>query len=200
MTKNEFLQRFQLQHLATSPHTYRYHGQLQSAAVLIPIVEVELEDNARQLNIVFTKRAEHLTHHGGQVSFPGGKAEPFDADLINTALREAQEEIGLNIENIDIIGQLHPYQTISGYLVTPVIAFITAKQNYLKDPNEVAEIFQVPLAHFLDTDNHHAINIFQKSSEHQVHFMPYQEYNIWGATAAMLKDLITHLSYSKQTN
>jgi|TARA_B110000908_G_C10250113_1_gene451461 8-oxo-dGTP pyrophosphatase MutT (NUDIX family) len=200
MTKNEFLHRFQLQSLSESTHSYQYNRQLKNAAVLIPIVEVELEGKNKQLDILFTKRADHLTHHAGQVSFPGGKVEPFDGGLINTALREAQEEIGLNINEIEIVGQLHPYQTISGYIVTPIIAFISAKQNYIMDDNEVAEIFQVPLHHFLNTDNHHSINIVQKNSHHQVHFMPYQQYNIWGATAAMLKDLMIHLSYSKQTN
>ena len=200
MTKNEFLHRFQLHNLSESTHKYKYHRQLKNAAVLIPIVEVDLGDNKKQLDILFTKRAEHLTHHGGQVSFPGGKVELFDDGLINTALREAQEEIGLNIHGIEIVGQLHPYQTISGYIVTPIIAFISAEQNYIMDNNEVAEIFQVPLHHFLNTNNHHSIKIFQKNSHHQVHFMPYQQYNIWGATDAMLKDLMTHLSYSNKIN
>ncbi len=194
MTKNEFLHRFQLQTLSASSQTYQYHSALKSAAVLIPIIEVELVDKTKQLNILFTKRAEHLKHHGGQVSFPGGKAESFDENLIGTAMREAQEEIGLAIDKIEVIGQLHPYQTISGYIVTPIIAFIPAEQNYIMDDNEVAEIFQVPLHHFLDTSNHHSVDIIQKNSHHQVHFMPYQQYNIWGATAAMLKDLMTHLN------
>ena len=127
------------------------------------------------------------------MSFPGGKAELLDKSLIDTAMREAQEEIGLEYKNIEVIGQLHPYQTISGYIVTPIIAFITEQQSYLIDKNEVAEIFQVPLHHFLDTDNHHLISIMQKNCQHKVHFMPYQKYNIWGATAAMLKDLALHL-------
>jgi len=192
MTKNEFLHRFQLQKLSQSIHTYQYHSDLKSAAVLIPILEKKINDNDTQLNILFTKRAEHLKHHGGQISFPGGKAEHFDDNLISTAIREAQEEIGLKTDTIEIIGQLHPYQTISGYIVTPIIAFV-AEQNFIIDHNEVSEIFQVPLHHFLNKDNHHSIHIRQKSIHHQVHFMPYQDYNIWGATAAMLKDLMVHL-------
>ena len=193
MTKNEFLHRFQLQNLPESTHTFQYHSDLKSAAVLIPIIEKRLVNNNKQLNILFTKRAEHLKHHGGQISFPGGKAELYDDNLISTAIREAQEEIGLIIDNIKIVGQLHSYQTISGYIVTPIVAFITAEQEFSIDPNEVAEIFQVPLHHFLNTDNHHSLQIRQKNSHHQVHFMPYQHYNIWGATAAMLKDLMVHL-------
>jgi len=193
MNKNEFLHRFQLHSLSESIHEYRYHSELKSAAVLIPIVEIELENGIKQLEILLTIRASHLKHHGGQVSFPGGKAESYDDSIISTAIREAQEEIGLDDKNVEVIGQLHPYQTISGYIVTPIIAFVANQQSYLIDKNEVAEIFQVPLHHFLDDSNHHFVNIMQKNSLHQVHFMPYQEYNIWGATAAMLKDLILHL-------
>lgn len=193
MTKNEFLHRFQLQNLPESTHNYQYHSNLKSAAVLIPIIEKCLENNSKQLDIIFTKRAEHLKHHAGQISFPGGKAELYDDSLISTAIREAQEEIGLRIDNIEIVGQLHSYQTISGYIVTPIVAFITVEQEFNIDHNEVAEIFQVPLHHFLNTDNHHSLHIRQKNSHHQIHFMPYQHYNIWGATAAMLKDLMIHL-------
>ncbi|MCJ8320920.1 MAG: CoA pyrophosphatase [Colwellia sp.] len=193
MTKNEFLHRFQLQKLSKSIHNYQYHSDLKSAAVLIPILEKRLIDNSTELNILFTKRAEHLKHHGGQISFPGGKAEKYDDNLISTAIREAQEEIGIKTDTIEVVGQLHPYQTISGYIVTPVIAFIAAEQEFIIDHNEVAEIFQVPLHHFLNTDNHHSFNIRQENVHHQIHFMPYQHYNIWGATAAMLKDLMLHL-------
>ena len=193
MTKNEFLHRFQLHSLTDSIHSFQYQRTLKSAAVLIPIVETTLSDNTQQLDIILTKRAEHLKHHGGQISFPGGKAEPYDKNLISTAIRESQEEIGLKPNNVEIVGQLHPYQTISGYIVTPIIAFIPCEQSFILDDNEVAEIFQVPLHHFLNNKNHHFVNVLQKEIQHKVHFMPYQHYNIWGATAAMLKDLIAHL-------
>ena len=193
MTKNEFLHRFQLHSLTDSIHSFQYQRTLKSAAVLIPIVETTLSDSTQQLDIILTKRAEHLKHHGGQISFPGGKAEPYDKNLISTAIRESQEEIGLKPNNVEIVGQLHPYQTISGYIVTPIIAFIPCEQNFILDDNEVAEIFQVPLHHFLNNKNHHFVNVLQKEIQHKVHFMPYQQYNIWGATAAMLKDLIAHL-------
>lgn len=198
MTKDEFIQRFQYNDLSESVHHYHYHSELKTAAVLIPIIEIDVDNtssknNAQQLKILFTKRASHLKHHGGQISFPGGKAESYDENIIATALRETQEEIGLLADNIEIIGQLHPYQTISGYIVTPIIAFIPANQIYTIDKNEVSEIFQVPLQHFLNTNNHHSVTIHQQNRQHQVHFMPYQHYNIWGATAAMLKDLALHL-------
>jgi len=189
MNKSEFLHRFQLRSLDQSIHQYRYHSALKTAAVLIPIIEGTTKNNLPQLQVLLTKRASHLKHHGGQISFPGGKAEAFDHDIIATAIRESEEEIGLHANNINIIGQLHPYQTISGYIVTPIVAFVKKPQLYTIDENEVTEVFHVPLNHFLNTSNHHFISIMHQNSQHRVHFMPYQHYNIWGATAAMLKDL-----------
>jgi 8-oxo-dGTP pyrophosphatase MutT (NUDIX family) len=189
MTKNEFLQKFQLSSLADSLHQYRHHTPLKPAAVLIALIEEN-----HQLSVVFTKRAAHLKHHPGQISFPGGKVEDFDKNFIATAIREAEEEIGLNSHEINIIGQLNPYETISGYVVTPVIAFISKQQDYVIDKNEVDEIFQVPLQYFLNFDNHYAIKIERHRKPFSIHFMPFDHHNIWGATAVMLKDLAIHLS------
>jgi len=189
MTKNEFLQKFQLTSLAGSLHQYRHPTPLKPAAVLIALIEEE-----QQLSVVLTKRANHLKHHPGQISFPGGKMEEYDDGFIGAAIREAEEEIGLNRNNINIIGQLLPYETISGYIVTPIIAFIDNKQNYVIDENEVAEIFQVPLQHFLDFNNHFVVDIERRKKPFSIHFMPFQHHNIWGATAVMLKDLAIHLA------
>ena len=190
MTKNEFLQRFQLKPLAKSCHKYRHHLRVKSAAVLIPVIY----SGSGQLEVLLTKRASHLKHHPGQVSFPGGKVEPNDRNLIGTALRESQEEIGLSADAVTIIGQLTSYHTISGYIVTPIVALVANNQNYVIDKNEVSEIFKVPLQHFLQLDNHITINAHFNGKHHPVNFMPYKDHNIWGATAAMLKDLAEHLS------
>ncbi len=192
MTKNEFLQRFQLSPLGSSVHKYQHSKQLKSAAVLIPVV-VEYVDEGEQLQILLTKRAQHLKHHPGQVSFPGGKVEPSDANLIATALRESYEEIGLPNNAVNIIGQLNPYHTISGYVVTPIVALVAKQQRYIIDQNEVSEIFQVPLQHFLHLENHFTVNAHFNGKHHPIHFMPYNGHNIWGATASMLKDLANHL-------
>jgi 8-oxo-dGTP pyrophosphatase MutT (NUDIX family) len=189
MTKNDFLQKFQLSLLADSLHQYKHHTSLRPAAVLIALIE----ENG-QLSVVLTKRASHLKHHPGQISFPGGKMEDSDTGLISAAIREAEEEIGLNSHSINIIGQLLPYEVISGYIVTPIIAFITKDQDYVIDKNEVAEIFQVPLQYFLDFNNHYVVNIERRRKPFSIHFMPFQHHNIWGATAVMLKDLAIHLS------
>lgn len=184
MTKEEFIQRFQMQALPASVHNFRYPHQLKSAAVLIPIVH-----NEHQLDVLLTKRASHLTHHPGQISFPGGKVESYDDDIIATALRETEEEIGLLSNAIDVIGQLKPYQTISGYEITPIVAIVQSNKQYNIDKNEVAEVFQVPLSHFLQRQYHIQVPFYHQGRHHKVHFMPYQHYNIWGATAAMLHDL-----------
>ena len=189
MTKEEFIQRFQMQALPISTHKFKYQQQLKSAAVLIPILS---HDN--QLEVVLTKRASHLNHHPGQVSFPGGKVEKYDIDITATALRETHEEIGLESSCIDVIGQLMPYQTISGYEITPIVAMVSNHKIYQIDENEVAEVFHVPLSHFLQRQHHIQLPVYHHGEHHKVHFMPYNNYNIWGATAAMLHDLSTLLN------
>lgn len=192
MTRDEFLLRFNLRQLAESQHNYQHHLPLKSAAVLIALVEPEQADKG--LQVLLTKRASHLKHHPSQVSFPGGKVEQEDNSLIDTALREAFEEIGLNRDDVSVAGQLPPYQTISGFQVTPVIAIVSRSQDYKIDKNEVAEIFQVPLQHFLTTNDHHVFEASRNGKQHNVHFLPYKHYNIWGATAVMLKDLVSQLN------
>ena len=194
MTKDEFLLRFNLLQRGDSGHNYQHHKPLKNAAVLIGLVEPDHEAGQQGLQVLLTKRASHLKHHPSQVSFPGGKVEPTDASLVATALRESEEEIGLTANAITVVGQLPAYQTISGYQVTPVIAFIKKNQRFTMDKNEVAEIFQVPLQHFLQTDEHHIVVASRNGKQHNVHFLPYKHYNIWGATAVMLKDLVNHLS------
>ena len=191
MTKDEFLLRFNLLQLVESEHNYQHHLPLRSAAVLIALVESEIDGS---LQVLLTKRASHLKHHPSQVSFPGGKVEKEDKSLIDTALREAFEEIGLSRQAITVVGQLPPYETISGFHVTPIVAIVASAQTYQRDENEVAEIFQVPLQHFLTTDKHHVFVASKNGKQHKVHFMPYKHYHIWGATAVMLKDLVAHIN------
>ena len=193
MNKAEFLYRFNLLQYGDSCHNYQHNSPLRSAAVLIALVNDSDEMNISGLQLLLTKRASHLKHHPSQISFPGGKVEPTDRNLIHTALREAQEEIGLSPEAVTIIGQLPNYEIISGYQVTPIVAVIESPQYYQKDANEVDEIFQVPLKHFLQPENHRSIMSYRNGHHHNVHFFPYKHYNIWGATAAMLKDLVDHI-------
>lgn len=191
MTKSEFLLRFNLLQLAESEHNYQHPTPLRSAAVLIALVD---SGNGKGLQVLLTKRASHLKHHPSQVSFPGGKVEPQDNSIIDTALREAYEEIGLAGKSIKVVGQLPPYQTISGFQVTPVVAIVDNTPTYQMDTNEVSEIFHVPLQHFITTNDHHVFVASKGGKQHNVHFLPYKHYNIWGATAVMLKDLVAHIN------
>lgn len=188
MNKQQFLQRFSYHHLNEIGAGYQHIGRLKHASVLIAMVQTE-----QGINIVLTRRAAHLKHHAGQISFPGGKVEDSDADILTTALREAEEEIGLNRADVEVIGQLKQYHTITGFIITPIIGFIPQDYPFIADKNEVAEIFCVPLTHFINEDNHISIEVNRNASKHNIYFMPYLDYNIWGATAAILKDLVVHL-------
>ena len=160
--------------------------RLRRAAVLVPLVE-----RPEGLTVLLTKRTEHLSSHAGQISFPGGRAEEGDSSPIETALREAQEEIGLHRRHVEIIGVLPEHATISAYRVTPVVAMVTPPFALRADPGEVAEIFEVPLA-FLMSGAHHerrSISLPDGGGTRRFYAMPYKDYFIWGATAAMLRNL-----------
>ncbi|MFT5163973.1 MAG: 8-oxo-dGTP pyrophosphatase MutT (NUDIX family) [Alteromonadaceae bacterium] len=161
--------------------------KLVPAAVLIPMVE-----RHNKLFVILTQRAAHLKHHPGQVSFPGGRFEHADDTLINTALRETHEEVGIKPGEVQIIGQLQTYQTISQYVVTPFVGFVNADYQLILDKNEVDDAFEVPWAFFLNRDNHHQMSFKRLGQQRNVHFMPFENRFIWGTTAAMLHDLVSH--------
>lgn len=157
----------------------------QDAAVLAPIIEL---DGA--YSILFTKRAEHLGDHPGQMSFPGGGREPADADLAATALREANEEIGLRPADVELVGRIDDIETVTQYIVRPFVGRIPA-QPYTPDASEVAEIVRLPVAALTDRENY--------ESEHRdhphygpirIHFFHVDGYTVWGATGRMLAQLL----------
>jgi len=154
------------------------------AAVLLPLV---LRDDAP--SVLLTKRTEHLHHHPGQISFPGGRVERADTSPIDTALRETQEEIGLHRRHIELIGTLPDYLTGTGFRVTPVVGLVTPPFELTLDAFEVAEAFEVPLSHFLDPANHEQHSIMHEGRLRHFHAMPYQGYFIWGATAGIIMSL-----------
>lgn len=164
--------------------------QLTRAAVLLPIVMRDLEPT-----LLLTQRTAHLTDHGGQVSFPGGRMEEADASPIETALRETEEEVGLDRRHVEVIGTLPDYATITGFLVTPVVALVHPPFDLRADPFEVAEIFEVPLSFLMDGMNHQRriIDFPKELGRRSFYSMPYERFFIWGATAGMLRNLFHFL-------
>ncbi len=168
-----------------------------AAAVLVPLVARE-----HGLSVLLTRRTEHLRDHAGQISFPGGRSEPEDLDAAATALREAEEEVGLRRDRVDVVGSLPVYTTVTHFVVTPVVALVTPPFELQPDPGEVAEAFEVPLAFLMNPAHHHRHHFHFDGGERQFLSMPWtgpaadgapREYFIWGATAAMLRNLYRFL-------
>ena len=172
------------------------------AAVLVPLVQREDRGDGG-LHVLLTRRTDHLRDHAGQISFPGGRSEPEDDGPAGTALRETKEEVGLHPQHIEIIGHMPVYTTVTSYVVTPVVALIQPPFELTLDTFEVAEAFEVPLAHLMNPA-HHRRHVFNfDGGQRQFLSMPWhgagadgveREYYIWGATAAMLRNLYRFLS------
>lgn len=159
-------------------------GRVTQAAVLIPLVLQE-----EGLSVLLTQRTNHLRDHAGQISFPGGRMDPDDIDPNHTALRESEEEIGLDRSRVEIIGHLPQYLTVSGYSVTPVVGLVQAQAEYPLDEFEVADVFEVPLRFLMDPANHQ-VRVWQsEQGGRRFYAMPYENRFIWGATAGMLRNL-----------
>ncbi|MBL8314487.1 MAG: CoA pyrophosphatase [Rubrivivax sp.] len=168
------------------------------AAVLVPLVQ-----RPQGLHVLLTRRTDHLRDHAGQISFPGGRAEPEDSEPAITALREAEEEVGLPRDRVTVIGHMPVYTTITRYEVTPVVALVQPPFELTLDTFEVAEAFEVPLAFLMDPAHHRRHIVQLEGGARQFLSMPWQgpggdgvsrEYFIWGATAAMLRNLYRFLA------
>ncbi|QRV15764.1 NUDIX hydrolase [Haloterrigena salifodinae] len=159
--------------------------QEHDAAVLAPIIERDGEDH-----LLFTRRADHLGEHPGQMSFPGGGAESFDDSILDTALREANEEIGLEPDEVEIVGQLDDIRTITEYAVTPFVGRVPDRE-YVGDGYEVAEIVVLPLSGLLDPENYE-----YERRDHPyygdivIHYFHVDGYTVWGATGRILVQLL----------
>ncbi len=152
------------------------------AAVLVPLVP-----RSEGLQVMLTRRTDHLNDHAGQISFPGGRTDPEDLSPQQTALREAREEVGLAQEKIQILGNLQEYFIPTGFRVIPVIGWVTPPFTLQCDPFEVAEVFEAPLSWFLDPTRHILQQDFSPQGQLRHYFaLPWKQYNIWGATAGML--------------
>ncbi len=173
------------------------------AAVLVALVQRASSAHDDGLHVLLTRRTEHLRDHAGQISFPGGRSEPEDAGPAATALREAEEEVGLPHAQVEVLGQMPSYTTVTSFVVTPVVALVRAPCALALDSFEVAEAFEVPLAWLMNPAHHRRHLFSHEGEERQFLSMPYtgvgpdgqpREYFIWGATAAMLRNLYRFLS------
>ena len=167
---------------------WRPASEIRTAAVMVPVVVHEGE-----LRVLFTVRTDHLYDHAGQISFPGGRTDPGDETVFDTALRESTEEIGLPPERVEVLGTLSEYITVTGYRVTPVIGLISAPPPLTLDAFEVADVFEVPLAFLLDPQNHQCNTVVHRGRERHYYAVPFGARYIWGATAGMLMNFCRYL-------
>ncbi len=163
-------------------------AEIRPAAVLVPIVKY-----TDRLNLILTTRSAHLSSHPGQVAFPGGKVENDDATIIDTALRETEEEVGILRKNIEILGYLDSYQTATGFRILPIVGIIEEGYSYNIDRNEVEDLFEVPLNFLMSPENHKKESLFWRNKDRHFYSMPYEDRNIWGATAGIIRNLYERL-------
>jgi 8-oxo-dGTP pyrophosphatase MutT (NUDIX family) len=157
---------------------------LRPAAVLLTLI-----NHKDGPTILFTRRTDHLADHPGQISLPGGHVDATDDGPVATALRETEEECGIPVPRIKIIGRINTYLTITGFSVTPIVGTIEPPFDMSADPVEVAEIFEVPLSFILDPSNHQSVKrTLDENIQWQGYAMPYNDYYIWGITAGILRD------------
>jgi len=160
------------------------HTNPRAAAVLVPIVPRQTG-----LQVLLTLRSAHLPNHAGQIAFPGGKMEPFDGTPLETALRESEEEVGLDRSLVSLLGYLDSYQTGTGFRIQPVVAIVEPTLRLTLDPSEVDDAFEVPMDFLMDPANHQRHATEWKGATRHYYAMPWNERYIWGATAGILRNL-----------
>lgn len=165
----------------------RQQRELAPAAILLPIVL------RSEPTILFTERTAHLSRHAGQVSFPGGRAEPDDLSLVETALRETKEETGIAASYVTVAGFLDPYETGTGYAILPVVGLLAEGFVLMPEPNEVAEVFEVPLAFLLEPKNRERHSREWQGRQRAYYAYTYDGHYIWGATAAIMSGFAERL-------
>lgn len=168
-----------------NPDTILPEGRkLRPAGVLVPI---ELCDGVAQ--VWLTKRSSALKHHPGQVAFPGGKQDEGDSDITAAALREAAEEIGLPSSHVDVLGHMPSHETVTGFVVTPVVAHVTRRFTPVPETGEVEEVFTVPLTHLMTPDRFSIQSRRWRGTQRRYYTVPFGPYYVWGATARILRAL-----------
>ena len=165
------------------------HPPLSHAAVLLPLYQRE-----GQCHLLFTKRSDQVKYHKGEISFPGGMVDEEDRELIQTALREAREEIGLNEEDVEIIGLLDDIVTVTQFIVTPIVGFFPYPYPFQINQIDIDELIEVPLSFLLKKDSFSEREIFRMGRSEWVYAYQYGNHVIWGATARMLKQFLDLIS------
>jgi 8-oxo-dGTP pyrophosphatase MutT (NUDIX family) len=170
--------------LESVPTELRLGETLKPAAILLPIVERD------EPSVLLTKRTETMPTHAGQISFPGGRLHAADKSLVDTALRELEEEIGISRDFVTIGGFLDPYETVnSGFMILPVVGFVREGFTLQISPNEVADAFEVPLAYLCDPANRRPMSVERNGRLREFHAISYGSHTIWGATAEIIVNL-----------
>ncbi len=167
--------------LITGDQGHRRVGHARRPAAVLVGVVGRLEPT-----VILTQRTAHLRDHAGQISFPGGRMEEDDPDPAAAALREAEEEIGLTAGRCRILGELSPYDTITGFRVFPIVVWVEPPVAFRPDPFEVAEVFEVPLSFIVEPTNHRRDSYIKNDVKRTYWVVPYEHRYIWGATAGML--------------
>lgn len=179
LTLDDFLSRFQL----LRPQINGASLNQRQAAVLIPVVR------RPQPGLLLTQRSVHLRKHAGQVAFPGGAVDSTDVSLIAAALREAQEEVAIPPEVVEVIGVLPPVDSVTGYQVTPVVGVIPPNLPYRASEDEVSAVFEMPLAQALHLGRYHPLDVYRRGDSHRVWLSWYEHYFVWGMTAGIIREL-----------
>lgn len=189
MNRQQFLQQFLLY---PQPNIEWPAIDLHQSAVL-----VALQERPYGLDLILTRRSEHLRNHAQQICFAGGRRDPGDTSLLHTALRELEEELGVSPKQVEILGKLPSQPVLSRFMIHPYIGFIAADVVLRPDPNEVSEVVRVPLQRMLDHGSHYTKQIRSKRIEqlpyHELVFIPVDGQLIWGATAAIIRRLADQL-------
>ncbi|WP_420895831.1 CoA pyrophosphatase [Yersinia bercovieri] len=183
-TLPEFISRFQLQ----LPQPGCFSTNSRHAAVLIPII------CRPEPTLLLTRRSTHLRKHAGQVAFPGGKADPTDSSLIETALREAEEEVAIPASAVHVLGQLAPLDSSSGYQVTPIVGLVPDNIAFHGNEDEVAGLFEMPLHEALSLSRYYSLDIHRGGINHRVYLSWYERQFVWGLTAAIIRRLAQQVS------